>query len=336
MADPIDDGFAMPPEWAPHTRCFMAWPCHLGSFEDLEAARAAFVAVAHAIARFEPVVMVAKPEHADEAHRRCGESVQVLPLSIDESWTRDTGPTYLTDGRGGLAGVDWPFNNYGEIWPDYEQDELLASRLLDYSKARRYVAPIVLEGGAVHTDGAGTLLTTDNVVLNPNRNPGLTRMEAEEIFRAFLGAHRVIWLEHALEVDATDGHVDNLACFVRPGVVVALTAEDPDDPHHAPLAENLARLRKAEDAAGRPLEVVEIAQPGYAEHAGERICASYINFYIANGGVVLPVYDDPADRVAAETLSGLFPDRRVVSVDAREIIRGEGSIHCITQQEPLP
>lgn len=335
MGKPTDEDFRMPAEWMPHARCWMAWPCYEPTFVDLPAARAAYAEVARTVARFEPVTMLANPQHADDARRLCGESVEVVSLEIDDSWARDTGPTYLVNGRGKLAGVDWLFNNYGEIDLDYDNDKLIARRVLERSKARRFEAPIILEGGAVHTDGEGTLLTTENVVLNPNRNPGLTKKDAEEVFRAYLGVEKVIWLDKALDVDDTDGHVDNLACFVRPGVVVALTAADPSDSHHEPLRENLRRLATHQDAAGRALEIIEIEQPGWREFDGERVCPSYVNFYIANGGIVLPVFDDPADHAAIETLERVFPERQVATVPGIDIVRGGGCVHCITQQEPV-
>jgi agmatine deiminase len=314
----------------------MAWPCHEATFPDLPVARDAYARVARAIARFEPVTMVARPAHVEDARARCGEGVELWPFEIEDSWLRDTGPTYLIDRRGGLAGVDWPFNNYGEIDEDYENDKLIAQRVLKRSAVRRFEAPIILEGGAIHTDGQGTLLTTENVVLNPNRNPGLTKSEADEVFRGYLGVEKVIWLEKALDVDSTDGHVDNLACFVRPGVVAALVSDDPADSHYAPLCENLRRLELAKDASGRRLEIIEIRQPRRMEFCGERVCASYINFYIANDGIVVPVFDDPADRDAIEALERAFPDRTVVPVPGIDIVRGGGCIHCITQQEPQP
>ncbi len=336
MGYPIDDGYHMPAEWAPHARCWMAWPCAEETFPDLGLAREAYAQVARTIAGFEPVTMIANPENVADARMLCGDAVELVALAIDDSWSRDTGPTYLVDGRGGLGGVDWPFNNYGEIDPHYHNDKLLARRLLERSGAQRFEAPIILEGGAIHTDGRGTLLTTENVVLNPNRNPGLTKADADEVFRAHLGAKKVIWLDKALDVDSTDGHVDNLACFVRPGVVAALVAEDPADSQYAPLRENLERLGRAKDATGRPLEIIEIGQPARREFRGERICSSYINFYIANGGIVLPVFDDPADTPAIEALERAFPDRVVVPVPGIDIARSGGCIHCITQQEPQP
>ncbi len=314
----------------------MAWPCHPETFTDLSVARDAYAAVARAIARFEPVVMVANPVHIEDARVRCGDGIEFVGLEIEDSWARDTGPTYLVDRHGELAGVDWPFNNYGEIDEDYQNDRLLARRLLERSSVRRFEAPIILEGGAIHTDGQGTLLTTENVVLNPNRNPGLTKADADDVFRGHLDVEKVIWLDKALEVDSTDGHVDNLACFVRPGVVAALVSDDPTDSHYAPLRENLRRLELAKDAAGRSLEIIEIRQPRRMEFGGERVPASYINFYIANGGIVVPVFDDPVDRDAIATLSQAFPDRVVVAVPGIDIARGGGCIHCITQQEPRP
>ncbi len=335
MGSPADEGFYMPAEWAPHERCWMAWPCLPSSFPRMDAARDAYAVVAQEIARFEPLTMIANARDAEDARRRCGDGIEILTLPIDDSWTRDTGPTWLVDGRGNRAGVDWQFNAYGRVYEPYADDDAIAARLLEQSGARRFRAPITLEGGAIHTDGEGTLLTTENVVLNPNRNAGLTKGEAEKVFRAWLGVERVIWLDNALEVDSTDGHVDNLACLARPGVVLALTETDPVDPHHAPLQENLRRLRAARDTSGRRLEILVIRQPARRELQGTRICMSYINFYIANGAVVVPVFDDPADAPALEVLARVFPDREVVPVPGLEIVKSEGCVHCITQQQPL-
>jgi agmatine deiminase len=336
MNKPAELGFYMPAEWDPHARCWMAWPCLPSSFPRMDAARDAFAVVAQAIARFEPLTMIANARDAEDARRRCGDGIEILTVPINDSWTRDTGPTWLVDGRGNLAGVDWQFNAYGRVYEPYADDDAIAARLLEESAARRFRAPITLEGGAIHSDGEGTLLTTDNVVLNPNRGTDLSKSEAEKVFRDWLGAERVIWLDNALEVDSTDGHVDNLACFAQPGLVLALSEPDPADPHHAPLQENLRRLRAARDAKGRRLEVLEIQQPARRELEDARICMSYINFYIANGAVVVPVFDDPADAPALEVLALAFPDREVVPVPGLEIVKSEGCVHCITQQQPLP
>jgi agmatine deiminase len=200
---------------------------------------------------------------------------------------------------------------------------------------RRYEAPFVLEGGAIHTDGEGTLLTTESVLLNANRNPGIGRADMEELLAAYLGIRKVIWLGEGLKDDDTDGHVDNLACFARPGVVLALSSSDPADANHGPLQDNLARLRAATDAQGRSFEVVEIEQPRprYLPD-GRRIAASYINFYVANGAVIMPAFEDPQDARACEAVTRAFPGREIVQVPAVDIVCGGGGIHCITQQQP--
>jgi agmatine deiminase len=313
----------------------MAWPHEGETFLDLPAARSAFAEVARVIARFEPVVMIADPEDAEEARRLCGDSIRIEALAIEDAWTRDAGPTYLVNGRGELGGVDWPFNGYGKYEP-YELDAAVAGWMLEQSHATRFEAPIILEGGAIHTDGEGTLLTTESVVLNPNRNPGLTMAEADEIFRAYLGVEQVIWLDKALEFDTTDGHVDNLACFARPGVVAVLAEADPSDPHYEPLRENRRRLELSKDASGRALEIVEFQQPARQQVRGERVPMSYVNHYIANGGIILPVFGDPADAGAVEAATRLYPEREVATVPGLEIVKAGGCIHCITQQEPAP
>ena len=278
--------------------------------------------------------MIANQKDVHEARRLCGSDVQVLPWNLDDSWVRDSGPTWVTDGKGVIAGVDWKFNCWGRISSNYEQDAQMARRILEKAGHDRYEVPIYLEGGGIHTDGQGTLLTTDNVVLNPNRNPGLTREAAEKIFTDYLGIKKTIWLNHVMDWDDTDGHVDNLACFVRPGVVVALGEADPGDSHYHAIQENIGILRSETDANGCPLEVHEIYQPARRDADGHRQPLSYINFYIANGGIVVPGFSDSKDAAAAETLKALFPDRTVVQVPGLEIERGGGCVHCITQQQP--
>jgi len=334
----------MPPEWTRHACCWMAWPCREDGFYDIEAARDVSALVAREIARREPVRMIANPKDVDEVRRRCSEhlrtaptGIEIVPLLTDDSWTRDTAPTFLIDRRGALAGVEWLFNSYGGLHDDYAETAQMARRIIGLTGARRFSAPIVLEGGALHTDGQGTLLTTEDVVLDERRNPGLSRAHAEEVLRAYLGVEKVIWLAAALEHDNTGGHVDTLACFVAPGVVAALSCADPGDPQFEPLRENVSRLVAAETASGRRLEVVEISQPERRlDDDGHRISASYINFYIANGAVVMPEFDDPSDAPARETLTRLFPGREVVQLPTPELARLAGNIHCITRQQPLP
>jgi len=334
---PVDDGFHMPAEWAPHARCWMGWPCRADLWgEGLKAARDAYAAIASAIAAFEPVTMLASAAELDAARDRCGEGVACQAMPLDDSWLRDTGPTFVVDGRGGLAGIDWRFNAWGEKFLPYDQDALIAERLLELLGVKRFAAPLVLEGGSIHVDGEGTLLTSEECLLNPNRNPELDRAGIEALLRGYLGVESFVWLGQGLDKDDTDGHVDNIACFVRPGVVMAVTCDDPADPSHAILADNLARLKKARDAKGRALEVIELPLPREPRYlSSQRLALSYVNYYIANGGIVMPSFGDAHDDLARDIVARAFPDRRVVQVPAGDVLVGGGGIHCITQQQPL-
>ena len=336
MPQPADEGLFMPAEWAAHSRCWMAWPCRESLWGDgLDAARDAYAEVAKAIAAFEPVTMIANPDSLAEVSLRCGSGVACLPLAHDDSWLRDSGPTFLTDGGERLVGVDWRFNAWGEKYAPYDLDAALAEVLLAHLKVPRFAAPLVLEGGAIHVDGEGTAMATEQCLLNKNRNPDLSREQIEMYLRAYLGVETVIWLKEGLAEDETDGHIDNIACFVAPGRVLALTTSDPEDVNFPILQDNIARLRGARDAKGRDLEVIEIEQPRASFDAeGGRLALSYVNYYLANGGVVMPAFEDPNDDAAYEVVSGCFPDRNVVQVPALDILRGGGGIHCITQQQP--
>jgi agmatine deiminase len=314
----------------------MAWPCHLPTWgEGIEAARRAYAETARAIAEFEPVTMVARPEHVAVASLQCGGGIEVMALEIDDSWLRDNGPTFVIDGADGVAGVDWRFNAWGNLYQDHRRDAAAAEHLLDHLGMRRYEAPLVLEGGSIHVDGEGTVLTSEQCLLNPNRNPGLDRQQIEERLAHHLGVRKVVWLGEGLQDDETDGHVDNLACFARPGVVLALSSDDESEGNHRALSDNLARLRAATDARGRAFEVIEVPQPSRRDKSnGARIALSYVNFYLSNGGVVLPAFDDANDARAFDIIAKAFPDRRAVQVPASDITLGGGGIHCITQQQP--
>ena len=328
----------MPGEWAPHTRCWMAWPCRESLWGGgLAAARDATAEIAKAIAEFEPVTMLVQPESLAEVSLRFGAGVSCLPMELDDSWMRDIGPSFLVDGKGDLAGIDWRFNGWGERSLPYDKDAQVAAAVIEQAKAEGYPGPIVLEGGAIHVDGEGPLITTEQCLLNPNRNPSLWRTEIERILAGHLGVETVIWLGEGLADDDTDGHVDNVACFVKPGVVLALTTSDSEDSNHKALTDNLERLKAATDAKGRTLDVIEVEQPR-AQHGadGRRLGLSYVNLYLANGAVVMPSFEDPADQKAYETVSQCFPDRQVVQLPALDVVRGGGGIHCITQQQPAP
>lgn len=338
---PADDGYSMPAEWAPHERTWMAWPSPNTTFEDgaeLAGARAAWGEVARTIARFEPVTVVARPQDATGARTLLGEGVTVVQAPLDDAWMRDMGPTFLT-GDGGLAAADWVFNGWGaQEWAAWGHDSAIAAHVAGQAGARRYTTSFVNEGGGIHVDGEGTVLLTETVQLDPGRNPGWTRERAEAEVHAFLGTSEAIWLPRGLTADygrfGTRGHVDIVAAFVRPGVVVVHSQRDPGHPDHAVSQEVAELLRASTDARGRRLQVVELPAPGIREADGELVDYSYVNHYLCNGAVVLCAFDDPADRINAAIFAELFPDREVVLVDARTIFAHGGGIHCITQQQP--
>ena len=339
---PAADGFSMPAEWAPHERTWMAWPSPSVTFEDdadLEESRDAWGEVARTIARFEPVTVVARPQDAAQAREWLGSRVEVVTAPLDDAWMRDMGPTFLTGG-GGLAAADWTFNGWGaQEWAAWEHDSGIGALVADWAGARRYATSFVNEGGGIHVDGEGTVLLTDTVQLGAGRNPGWTREQVETEIHAKLGTTKAIWLPHGLTGDygryGTQGHVDIVAAFARPGTVLVHSQRDPAHPDHARSQEYLDLLRTETDAKGRRLEVVEIPAPTVLkDEDGDWVDYSYINHYLCNGGVVLCAFDDPGDEIAAGLFRRLFPERTVTLVDARTIFAGGGGIHCITQQQP--
>jgi agmatine deiminase len=354
---PSADGYHMPAEFEPHAGCWMLWPERPDNWrEGARPAQRAFAAVAAAIAQFEPVSVGVSGARFTEARALLDSSVRLLEMSHDDSWMRDVGPSFVVNGRGGVRGVDWHFNAWGGLngglYFPWDQDDLVARKVLEVEGRDRYRAPLVLEGGAIHVDGQGTALVTEETLLNANRNPQLTQAQVEQYLRAYLGVSHVIWLGRGVYNDETDGHIDNLACFVRPGEVCLTWTERARDPQRAISRDAWERLHDARDARGRRLKVTRLPMPGpltmsaseaagLAPHegtkpraAGERLAASYVNFYIANGGIVMPLLDARTDQAAARVLKRLFPGRRVVGVRAREILLGGGNIHCITQQVP--
>lgn len=356
---PASDGFRMPGEFEPHSGCWMAWPERSDNWRlGAKPAQEAFAAVAEAIAVSEPVTMAVSDAQFEHCRSVLPPTVRVVEVSTDDAWIRDTGPTFVVGGDGELRGVDWRFNAWGGLegglYFPWDRDERAARKVLEIEGADRYRAPIVLEGGAIHVDGEGTVMATEECLLNPNRNPDRSREEIERVLFDYLGAEKMIWLPRGVPDDETDGHVDNLACWVRPGVVLLTWADDESDPQHEISREALERLEAATDARGRSLEVVRLPSPGpitiapeeaggvdavertLPRRPGDRMAGSYVNYYLANTRVILPLLDERFDDEAAEILRGCFPDREVVGVPAREILLGGGNVHCITQQVPAP
>jgi agmatine deiminase len=324
----------MPAEWSPHAGCFISWPCREltwhGHFED---AKRAYSAVIKAIDRFDPVTVLADHMTAPEARRRLGPEARIVEVAIDDSWSRDNGPIFVRREDNRLALVNFGFNGWGHKQP-YEKDNRLPILLAERLRIRRYDAPMVLEGGAISADGDGTLLTTEQCLLNVNRNPSMSREGIEHVLASYLGIRKVVWLARGVEDDMTDGHVDGVAGFAMPHVVLAAHTSDDSDPNYGNLEENLARLESATDAKGRSVEVVKMAQPKPILVGCVPVTPSYVNLYFANGAVVFPIYGIREDNLAREILVSLFPEREIVGVRCEHISIGGGDVHCITQQLP--
>lgn len=354
---PRPDGYRMPAEFEQHAGTWMIWPERPDNWRwGAKPAQAAFAAVASAIARFEPVTMCVSPAQFMNARHVLPPAVRVVEMTSNDSWIRDCGPMFVIDGRGGVRGVDWKFNAWGGIddglYFPWDQDDVVGWKVLELAGVDRYAGPMVLEGGSIDVDGEGTLLTTRQCLLNRNRNPGLERGDIEATLGEYLGVETVIWLGEGVYNDETDGHDDNLARFVRPGVVALTWTDDTEDPQYRISVDAYERLRAATDARGRTIEVIKIHQPGplfmtdeesqgvdvvegtQPRTAGLRLAASYVNFYLCNGAVIMPQLDPAWDGKALEQLQRCFPDRVVVPVPAREILLGGGDIHCVTQQQP--
>lgn len=334
----FEQGFRMPPEWGPHERCWMAWPSNKVTFgPDLNPVRKQYTAVAHAIARFEPVTMLAREEDLPGAKQMLGGDIEVLTSPLDDAWTRDTGPLFVTNVTGDVVGVDWPFNGWGGEFP-FEQDDQVAGRILEIAGIRAVRAEMQFEGGALAVDGQGTGMATLQCIMHGGRNVGGTQVEFEQQVRDYLGVEKMIWFKQGLEGDPTQGHVDQIAAFVAPGRVVAAEGRNLQDPDYKYLQDNLKVLKSARDARGNSLEVHTLEQPPVRYRAdGTRQTLSYLNFYIANGGIIAPQYGfKPQDENALAVLRELFPDREVVGVSTLLIGDAGGNIHCITQQHPAP
>jgi len=356
-SNPADDGFRMPGEFEPHEGCWMIWPERTDNWRmGAKPAEKAFIAVASAVSRFEPVTMCVSGRQFINARNKLPAKIKVVEMSNNDSWMRDAGPTFVTNGKGELRLVDWNFNAWGGLdeglYFPWDQDNLIPQKIAEITGVDLYNAPLVMEGGSIHSDGEGTLLTTEECLLNPNRNPHLIKAEIEAYLSSYLNVQKVIWLPRGCYNDETNGHIDNICCFVRPGVVLLAWTDDKDDPQHEISQEALKVLQGTTDARGRKLEVHKLHLPSpilitadecegvdsvegtMPRKEGDRMAASYVNFYIANGAVIAPVFNDPADQAALDKLKELFPEREVVSIYAREILLGGGNIHCITQQQP--
>ncbi|WP_054938943.1 agmatine deiminase [Paenibacillus ihuae] len=355
---PREDGYRMPGEYEPHAGTWMLWPTRTDTWRlGAKPAQDAFVAVAAAIAAFEPVTIGVVSGQFEHVRSRMPESVRVVEISSNDAWMRDIGPTFVVNREGGVRGIDWGFNAWGGLngglYFPWDQDLLVKQKVLEIERLDRYdLQHFILEGGSVHVDGEGTLITTEQCVLHKNRNPQLTKAQIEAVLRNSLNIDQIIWLPRGMLHDETDGHIDEVAAFVRPGVVVMSWTDNRRDPQYEVLNEAYKLLSRATDAQGRRLEIhklhlpqplaitgeeagrIDRASHSYSRRAGTLLAASYVNFYICNGGVIMPGFGDRKDAEAYVILSRLFQERKVVQINTREIALGGGNIHCITQQQP--
>ncbi len=354
---PAADGYRMPAEWDHHSGCWLIWPERPDNWrQGGKPAQAAFTAVASAIATTESVTVAVSARQYDNARSELPEHVRVVEMSNDDAWIRDSGPTFVVDDAGDVRGVDWDFNAWGGLvdglYFPWDQDDAVARKVLEIEGADRYKAPFVLEGGSIDVDGEGTLLVTEECLLSPGRNPDLTREDIEVLLRDHLGVEVIVWLPFGVYLDETNGHVDNFCRFVAPGEVMLTWTDDEADPQYERSAAALEVLEKTVDARGRTLEVVKIIQPGpifitdeesqgvdsiagtLPRETGDRLAGSYVNSYIGNDIVVLPIFDDANDDAAVAAYTKLFAPRKILTVPGREILLGGGNVHCITQQVP--
>ncbi len=355
---PSFDGYRMPAEYEKHEGCIMIWPERPDSWQyGAYAARKAFIEVINTISESEEMTVLCSESQYDNARAQLPDRVRLIVMETDDAWARDTAPTFVVNGKGGRRGIDWGFNAWGGsvdgLYPSFEKDNRIARKLCDLYNAGCYdKRSFILEGGSIHVDGDGTAITTEACLLSKGRNPKLTKTEIEQTLCDYLGVTKVIWLPRGIYNDETNEHIDNVCAFVKPGEAVLAWTDDENDPQYALSASDLKVLENEKDAKGRNIVVHKLPLPkpvtitedecagldlcdGQPTRTpGERLAASYVNFYISNKAVIMPAFGDAMDAQARDILKSLFPERRIVSVYARDILIGGGNIHCITQQIP--
>ena len=354
---PLADGYHMPGEFEPQSKIFMIWPERPDNWRDgAKPAQRAYAEVAKAIREFTPVTMLVSATQYDHARQALPADIRVVEMSSNDAWCRDVGPTFVINDAGDIRGVDWKFNAWGGLtdglYYPWDQDDQVAQKICELEEIDSYrTENFVLEGGSFHVDGEGTVLTTRMCLLSPGRNPHLTEKEIEENLKQYLGAEKVIWLDDGIDPQETNGHIDDVACFIRPGEVACIWTDDSTHPFYRAARDAYEILSETTDARGRRLKVHKIPLPkklitiganfaidhvegSQPRREGDLCIATYANFLITNGGVIVPQFGDENDPVALEQIQKLFPDRKAVGVITREIVYGGGNIHCITQQMP--
>lgn len=346
MPTPAELGFYMPAEWRPHDATWLSWPKDPETWpERVPQAETIFLQMMAAVSPNETVNLLVNDADTEESVRaRCAfpgaENIRFHHIETVDSWIRDYGPNFLVNDKGELAYNDWIFNAWGNKYEELKKDDSIPARLENYLKVPRFEPAIVMEGGSIEVNGEGCVLTTEQCLLNTNRNPHLKRPEIEKYLTDYLGVQKVLWLGEGIVGDDTDGHIDDIARFVASNVIVCALEDDPQDANYELLQDNLRRLQKMTDARGLPFEIVTLPMPGVVGGSStdsrnlDRLPASYANFYIANGVVLAPVFGHANDQRALDTIQRVFPDRSVVGINCEPLVWGMGTIHCVTQQQP--
>lgn len=335
----------MPAEWEPHAATWLAWPHNLNTWPGKFApVPAIYVAMVRALARHEQVnICVNDAAMAEQVHHVLAAAevnltrVALVQIPTNDTWARDHGPIFLTRQHGDqkeLAITDWIFNSWGQKYGPWDLDDVVPQQIAARLQVPMFTPGIVMEGGSIDVNGQGTLLTTEACLLNPNRNPSLAKSEIEMYVREYFGVQKIVWLGDGIVGDDTDGHIDDLARFVDPTTVVCVVEDDPADVNYPLLQDNWQRLQGLTDQDGRPLRIIALPMPSPVEYDGNRLPASYANFYLANGIVLVPTYNCRNDQRALAILQDLFPSRQVVGIPCTDLVWGLGAIHCVTQQQP--
>lgn len=355
---PKQDGFRMPAEFEEQSGVWMIWPERNDNWRNgAKPAQEAFANVAKAIAEFEQMTVIASASQYENARERLPGKIRVVEMSNDDAWVRDCGPTFLINDKGELRAVDWKFNAWGGLYDGlyfpWANDDKIARKICEIEGVDSYrTEDFVLEGGSIHVDGEGTVLTTEMCLLSEGRNPHMSREQIEQKLCDYLNCEKVIWIKDGIDPEETNGHIDDVACFVAPGEVACIWTEDKENPFYDEAQAAYKTLCEATDAKGRKLKVhklcltkkpvllsgaetIDSVEGTIAREDGEICIASYMNFLIVNGAVIVPQYDDENDSLALEQIQAMFPDRKAVGVRTKEVVFGGGNIHCITQQQPL-
>jgi agmatine deiminase len=345
---PAKLGFRMPAEWQRHNSTWLTWPKDPETWPDrVDQVEEIFLQMMAALTPHEIVnLLVDDPETESRVRERCtfstAANIRFHRIRTVDSWIRDYGPNFVTRNDGSTAYNDWVFNAWGNKYKELKKDDRIPKVLEPVLGLPRFEPGIVMEGGSIEVNGAGCLLTTEQCLLNPNRNPDLSKSEIEQVLKDHLGVNKVLWLGEGIIGDDTDGHIDDIARFVSPGLIVCAREDDPEDANYELLEDNLGRLNSMIDSFGNPFEIVTLPMPGIVGGTStdnrnlERLPASYANFYIANKVVLAPVFGHANDQRAIDTLQNVFPDRRVVPINCEPLVWGMGTIHCVTQQQPEP